>query len=46
MQLKLHEDSCNHLLEQYTITEEQHRYTLPPKDSIALTITMRIAVLS
>jgi len=36
MQLMFYEDKAQNLVEQYTLTEEQLRYTKSPKDSIAL----------
>lgn len=36
MQLKFYEDKAQNLVEQYTLTEEQLRYTKSPKESIAL----------
>lgn len=36
MQLMFYEDKAKNLVEQYTLTEEQLRYTKSPKDSIAL----------
>lgn len=36
MQLMFYEDKAKNLVEQYTLTEEQLRYTKSPKESIAL----------
>ncbi|MGE7693947.1 GNAT family N-acetyltransferase [Lysinibacillus sp. NPDC094177] len=36
MRLKFYEENDEHLIEQYTITEEQLRYTMSPKASIEL----------
>ncbi|MFJ3386797.1 GNAT family N-acetyltransferase [Lysinibacillus sp. NPDC086135] len=36
MRLKFYEEKDDHLIERYTITEEQLRYTMSPKESIEL----------
>jgi len=36
MQLMFYDDKVQNLVEQYTLTEEQLRYTKSPKESIAL----------
>ncbi|MFT9819383.1 GNAT family N-acetyltransferase [Lysinibacillus sp. NPDC056185] len=36
MRLKFYEENDDHLIERYTITEEQLRYTMSPKESIEL----------
>ncbi|MFJ8089564.1 GNAT family N-acetyltransferase [Lysinibacillus sp. Ag94] len=36
MRLKFYEEKDEHLIERYTITEEQLRYTMSPKESIEL----------
>ncbi|WHP42951.1 GNAT family protein [Lysinibacillus boronitolerans] len=48
MQLMFYEDKAQNLVEQYTLTEEQLRYTKSPKESIALAKqdTSRHAVLA